>query len=123
MQTLDSDDIARWRKAAGQLRNRLQIDYRNHSILCHPWARAAHCMVQGWRNVVSQGRLGYVPEPRMRIATWNEAAQSMRHLLNTRRRQRLLDDTTWRFWAGHLPRVELRSIRKSQRPTCPLAVR
>ena len=111
-----------WRKAAAGLRARLDIDYRNHAMLCDPWARAAHCMVQGWRNIASQGRLDYVPQPRRRLNTWNETAQSMKASLDGRARTRLLDNTTWRFWANHLPRVNLRYVRKSLREAFPSKV-
>ena len=81
----DHFDHDRWRRAAGGLKARLGTDYRNHRMLSDPWARAAHSMVQGWRNIASQGRLDHVPKPRRRITTWNEAAHNMKHLLNTRR--------------------------------------
>ena len=112
------NDVDDWRNAAAGLTARLRADYRNHRMLSDPWARAAHCMVQGWRIVASQGRLDYVPQPRRKLTTWKEAAYSMKCLLNTRRHQRLLDPTTWHFWAGHLPRVELRYIPKARRPHC-----
>ena len=112
-------DVGTWREAAVGLRARLYADYRNHAMLYDPWARAAHSMVQGWRIIASQGRLDYVPQPRRRTNTWKEAAHTMKHLLNTRRRQRLLDSTTWRFWANHLPQVHLRYVRKAFREGLP----
>jgi hypothetical protein len=99
-----------WKHAAAELKARLDVDHRNHRILADPWSRAAHCMVQGWRNIASQGRLAHVPHPQRRFTTWIEAAQSMKVSLNGRARSRRLNPTTWRFWAGHLPRVELRYI-------------
>jgi hypothetical protein len=112
---MTSQQHERWRKAAGGLKARLDTDHRNQRMLCDPWSRAAHCMVQGWRNIVSQGRLGYVPRPRRRISTWQEAAASMKVSLASRKQSRLLDTTTWQFWANHLPRVKLRYIPKAKR--------
>jgi hypothetical protein len=108
-------DNARWRKAASELRARFSTDYRNNQMLHDPWSRAAHCMAQSWRNIASQGRLGHIPETGRRNTTWKEAAHHMKGLLNARRSQRLLDTTTWSFWANHLPRVNLRYIRKARR--------
>ena len=108
-------DNARWCKAASELRARFSTDYRNNQMLYDPWSRAAHCMAQSWRNIASQGRLGHIPETGRRNTTWKEAAYHMKQLLNSRRRHRLLDTTTWNFWANHLPRVNLRYIRKCNR--------
>jgi hypothetical protein len=106
-----------WQKAVADLKTRLDIDYRNQVRLRDPWARAAHCMAQTWRIIESQGRLGHIPQPRKRLATWNEAALSMKASLYSRSRSRLLDDTTWQFWAHHVPRVHLRYVKKSERTT------
>ena len=67
MTTNDLNAIDAWQKAAADLKTRLDADYRNHAMLCDPWARAAHSMVQGWRIIASQGRLDYVPQPRRRF--------------------------------------------------------
>ena len=101
-----------WRKAVAGLTNRLRADFRNHRMLSDPWARAALSMVQGWRNIESQGRLGYVPQPQERISTWQEAVRTMKQSLYSRKQSRLLDTTTWKFWANHVPRVHLRYIPK-----------
>ncbi len=108
-------DLHTWKRAAGHLAMRLGVDHRNHRLLCDPWYRAAHCMVQGWRNIASQGRLSYSPPPQRRLFTWKEAAKSMMASLKGRRQSRLLDQTTWRFWASHIPRVALRYIPKRER--------
>lgn len=105
-----------WRKAASGLKARLDADYRNHKMLCNPWWRAAHSMAQGWRNIASQGRLGYVPQPQRSPTTWDEAARTMKASLNGRKQSRLLDQTTWKFWAAHVPKVELRYIPKRFQP-------
>lgn len=104
-----------WCEAARELRSRFYTDYRNNRMLSDPWSRAAHCMAQAWRNIASQGRLGHVPKTERRNTTWKEAANHMKQLLYSRRRERLLDTTTWSFWANHLPRVNLRYIRKCNR--------
>lgn len=112
---MPTHETEQWHKAASNLKFRLDADHRNHQMLCDPWARAAHCMAQGWRNIASQGRLDYVPKPPRRISTWHEAATHMKSSLYARMKSRLLDTTTWRFWAKHLPRVQLRYIPKSNR--------
>lgn len=114
-------DRERWRKAASELASRLGTDYRNHRMLSDPWARTAHCMVQGWRNIASQGRLDYFPQPRRRIATWQDAVANMKSSFHARKQARLLDTTTWHFWANHLPRVQLRYIPKARRNAVLLA--
>jgi hypothetical protein len=105
----------RWSNAASGLKARLETDYRNHRMLCDPWSRAAHCMVQGWRNIASQGRLDHNPNPGRRNTTWRAAAKTMKASLDVRMKSRLLDTRTWRFWANHLPRVHLRYIPKAKR--------
>lgn len=105
-----------WRTVASSLRARLNTDYRNHLMLCDAWPRAAHSMIQGWRNIASQGRFDHIRQPRRRNTTWQEAAKSMKASLYTRMKSRLLDTTTWQFWASHVPRVELRYIPKRNRP-------
>jgi hypothetical protein len=105
-------DHQRWRRSASGLKARLDTDYRNHRMLCDPWSRAAHCMVQGWRNIASQGRLDHIPNPRRRISTWREAAMDMKASFYNRMKSRLLDTTTWKYWANHLPRVNRRYIPK-----------
>jgi hypothetical protein len=109
---------AKWKKAARRLKARLDVDCRNHTMLVNPWARMAHCMVSGWRNIASQGRLGYVPPVRRLPTTWTEAAVKMKAQLCGRRQSRLLDTTTWRFWANHLSRMNTRYVRKSLRQNC-----
>jgi|GEM_PF-3367983 len=104
-----------WAKAAGQLKARLDTDYRNHQRLAAPWARAAHSMVQGWRIIVSQGRLDYVLSDRRRPRTWHEATHAMKASLDRRERERLVNPMTWTFWAGHLPNVRLRYVPKRLR--------
>jgi hypothetical protein len=103
-----------WRKAAGGLVARLGADYRNHRMLCDPWARAAHSMVQGWRIIASQGRLGYVPPTRKRSFTWKQSASRMKALLDGRLRSRLIDQNSWQFWARQIRPPYVRYIRKSQ---------
>jgi hypothetical protein len=60
-------------------------------------------------------------ETEWRISTWCEAATYMKASLYSRMKSRLIDTTTWRFWANHLPRVELRYIRKSKQKCRALA--
>ncbi|GAB6188153.1 hypothetical protein [Thermopirellula anaerolimosa] len=104
-----------WAKAAGKLKACLDVDYRNHQMQAAPWGRAAHSMVQSWRIIASQGRLDYVPSDRRKPRTWHEAAQAMKASLYARKRERLLDPLTWRFWADHLPNVRLRYVPKRMR--------
>src|SRR5262245_63043432 len=40
----------RWQAAAPGLSRRLAVDHRNHLKLADPWSRAAHSMVESWRN-------------------------------------------------------------------------
>jgi hypothetical protein len=112
--------VNQWAKAAGRLVGKLGADYRNHRTLAAPWPRVAHTIVQLWRNVASQGRLAYTPPPKRRPATWNEAASRMRADLYSRMRSRLLDPSTWPFWASHLPRVNLRYVPKRNRVARPV---
>lgn len=109
-----------WTKANAKLVAKLGADYRNHRILADPWSRVAHAMVQLWRNLASQGRLAYIPASQRRPATWNEAAKRMKTVLYTRKQSRLLDQTTWRFWAAHLPPINLRYIPKLNRVALPV---
>jgi hypothetical protein len=113
MNEQETSNVCVWRKTAASLKKRLDVDHRNHEMLSDPWRRVAHSMVQGWRIIASQGRLGYVPQPRRRLTTWKEAASSMNNLLNIRMRTRLLDNTSWKFWASHVPRVHLRYVKKT----------
>jgi hypothetical protein len=113
--TRHDDERERWQRAVNGLKARFDADHRNHRMLSVPWKRAAHSMVQGWRNITSQGRLGYIPKPRREITQWDEAARSMKASLDARRRTRLKDQSTWQFWAGHLPRVACRYIPKARR--------
>ncbi len=105
-----------WAKAAAGLSARLGADRRNHRILADPWSRAAHCMVQCWRIIASQGRLDYIPPSKRRANTWKDAASRMKVDLRSRMRCRLMDTTTWAFWAAHVPKVTLRYIPKRNRP-------
>jgi len=102
-----------WRKAAAKLKSRLDTDYRNHAMFCDPWKRVAHSMVQGWRNIASQGRLGYIPQTHRSFSTWKPAACQMKSLFDGRWKSRLLNQNTWEFWCSHIPNVALRYIRKS----------
>lgn len=105
----------RWHRAADRLRGHFGCDFRNNRGRRDPWWCAAHSMVQIWRNIASQGRLGFIPRKKESMTSWNEAANSMKALLNGRRRTRLEDPTTWRYWAGHLPRPQLRYVPKAKR--------
>jgi hypothetical protein len=103
----------KWHKAAAKLKARLDTDYRNHAMLCDPWKRVAHSMVQGWRNISSQGRLDYIPQVQKSFSTWKSAACQMKFLFDGRRKSRLLNQNTWEFWCHHIPNVALRYIRKA----------
>jgi hypothetical protein len=59
-----------WQKHAGELCSRINVDYRNHQMLADPWLCRARCIVQGWRNIASQGRLDPDLEPKAKVTTW-----------------------------------------------------
>lgn len=112
-------ELTSWADAAAGLTARLGTDYRNHRALARPWSRAAHAIVQTWRTIASQGRLNHTPTPKRRPSAWDDAARRMRANLTARRRCRLTDPNTWRFWAAHLPKVHLRYVPKRQRGDRP----
>jgi hypothetical protein len=114
MQSLSN--VKRWRKEASSLIARLNADYRNHRMLCDPWRRAVHSMIQGWRNIESQGRLGYRPATRRSPTTWTEAVNEIKASLDAKKQSRLLDQTTWQFWARQIRPPSTRYIPKRWRP-------
>ncbi len=104
-----------WEHKARNLCCRIGTDYRNHRMLADPWANRAHIIVQGWRNIASQGRLNPNLQSKTKVMTWKQSAERMRTRIHSRRRSRLLDRTTWRYWANHLPQVNLRYIPERKR--------
>ncbi len=104
-----------WNQKARNLCNRIGADYRNHRMLADPWSNRAHIIVQSWRNIASQGRLNPNLQPKTNVTTWKQSAERMRMRIHSRRRSRMLDKSTWRYWASHLPQVNLRYIPKRKR--------
>lgn len=104
-----------WNQKAQNLCCRIRADYRNHQMLADPWSNRAHIIVQGWRNIASQGRLNPNLQPKTKVTTWNQSAERMRTRIHSRRQSRMLDKSTWRYWASHLSQVNLRYIPKRKR--------
>jgi len=103
---------AKWRVAAADLLMRLRVDRYNGLMLAHPWSRAAHSMVAGWRIRLSQppakgnGRVTARP-------TWKVfarlAARIAAAMANHARR------SDWRLWASRRVSGGSRYIPKSKR--------
>ena len=104
-----------WQRQAGNLCSRLNADHRNHVLLDDPWSYRAHIIVQSWRIIASQGRLNPNLGKKTKVTTWKKAAERMRSRINSRRQSRLLDKTTWNYWANHLPQFNLRYVPKRNR--------
>ena len=105
-----------WQRRAGDLCSRLNADHRNHILLADPWSYRAHIMVQGWRIIASQGRLNPKLLTQSKATTWKQSAERMRNRIHSRKQSRLLDKTTWNYWANHLPQFNLRYVPKHKRP-------
>ena len=103
---------AKWRAAAADMASRLRTDRHNGLMLAHPWSRAAHSMVAGWRIRLSQppakgnGRVTARP-------TWKVfarlAARIAAAMANHARR------SDWRLWASRRVSGGSRYIPKSKR--------
>ncbi|MCO8122544.1 hypothetical protein NHH03_12425 [Stieleria sp. TO1_6] len=104
-----------WEQIADNLCSRIRADFRNHQMFADPWSKRANIIVQGWRNIASQGRLDPNLQPKTKVTTWKQSADRMRMRIHSRRQSRLLDKTTWRYWANHLSQVKLRYIPKRNR--------
>ena len=105
-----------WQRRAGDLCSRLNADHRNHILLADPWSYRAHIIVQGWRIIASQGRLNPKLRTQSKATTWKQSAERMRSRIHSRKQSRLLDKTTWNYWANHLPQFNLRYVPKHKRP-------
>lgn len=92
-----------WQRRAGNLCSRLNADHRNHVLLADPWSYRAHIIVQSWRIIASQGRLNPNLQPKTKVTTWKQSAERMKTRIQARRMSRLLDKTTWNYWANHVP--------------------
>jgi hypothetical protein len=103
---------AKWRAAAADMVNRLGADRYNGLMLAHPWSRAAHSMVVGWRIRLSQppakGNARVVARP-----TWKVFARlAAKIAARTANRARKSD---WYLWATRRVSGGHGYIRKSKR--------
>ena len=101
-----------WRAAACDMANRLRADWYNGLILAHPWSRAAHSMVQGWRIRLSRppakGNAPVAPRP-----TWREFARRGAGILASKKHRAGKSD--WHRWAKNRRTAGSRYIPKGKR--------
>ena len=101
-----------WRAAAYDMANRLRADWYNGLMLVHPWSRAAHSMVVGWRIRLSQppakGNARVTARP-----TWRVFARLAVGILAAKARQARRSD--WHWWAAYRVTAGSRYIPKGNR--------
>ncbi|MBL7133990.1 MAG: hypothetical protein ISS78_07830 [Phycisphaerae bacterium] len=101
-----------WRAAACDMANRLRADWYNGLILAHPWSRAAHSMVQGWRIRLSRppakGNAHMTSRP-----TWRSFALLAAGIARTKANHARKSD--WHLWATRRVTAGGRYIPKSKR--------
>ena len=101
-----------WRVAAADMVHRLWVDWYNGLMLAHPWSRAAHCMVQGWKIRLSQppakGNARVTARPMWAVFAHlavGIAAAKMRHARRS----------DWHWWAAYRVTAGGRYIPKRDR--------
>jgi len=87
-----------WRAAAADMVHRLWVDWYNGLMLAHPWSRAAHCMVQGWKIRLSQppakGNARTTPRPTWRVFALLAVKIALTVASHARR-------SDWHWWAAY----------------------
>jgi len=101
-----------WRAAALDMATRLRTDWHNGLMLAHPWSRAAHSMVQGWRIRLSRPP----PKGNARVTarpTWKVFARLAVGILATKANHARRSD--WHWWAAYRVTAGGRYIPKRDR--------
>lgn len=102
-----------WRVIVPDLIQRLGVDWRNARILAHPWSRAAHSMVQGWRirlsRPLAKGNARVTDRP-----TWQSFARLAVGIVAKMANRARQGD--WHRWAKNRVSGGSRYIPKKDRP-------
>ena len=101
-----------WRAAAYDMANRLRADWYNGLMLVHPWSRAAHSMVVGWRIRLSQppakGNARVTARPTWRV--FARLAVGIAAVAANQARR-----SNWQWWAAYRVSGGIRYIPKRDR--------